>query len=338
MPVVRTIGVAAQRSEASQQGACCRRTGAALEWLRRFLREYLLEWRLTDRASADALEARVAAIEMAINGSDVVCFVKPGGVCPFCNLATRILDEAATELGFTLHIADLLAEDRESLKVAMQLPMLTWPVIFLRGVHLAGGGEAIARMHKQEGELAKAVHAERSRFEAPRPLPLETHPRPLLLHQAGGGSWLGCQSRIYGNVLRGIAVLQIALLVPANELQKRGMLAGSIPLQCILAVDALLFCLCGPTPFSPLGCLATLAVWRRRGTVAPLVPYKVTMGGLYFLMNAISVGCQLNAQVSARGGTAGGSTEDGFLCKLVRSDGLVNMMLSNSALLAVLRF
>lgn len=338
MVTVRSIGPKAAPGSSS---TCVRRLAIFGESLRRFLREYLLEWRLTDRAIASDLEMRVAAIEAAINGSDVVCFVKPGGLCPFCNLATRIFEEQLTQNKFGLHIADLLYEDREALKVAMRVPMLTWPVVFIRGSLVAGGGEAVATMHKQNG-LAEAIGAEKAVFAAPRPLPSEAHPRPLLLQQAGGGSWLGCQTRIYGNVLRGIALLQIALLAPAHVMSNRGVYAVSIPIQLLLAIDAFFFCLFGPTPLAPLGSLATLLVWHRRGTVAPLLPYKITFAGLYFLMNAIAVGCQLDATGLGTGGSGGNGTEtsseNGPLCSLVQSDGLVYTMLSNSAFLAIFRF
>ena len=81
-------------------------------------------------------------------------------------------------------------------------------------------------------------------------------------------------------------MLQICLLAAANELQNRGMTMATVPLLALLCLDALLFTLSGPTPWSPLGNLSTLLVWRRRGSVAPLLPYKITFGGLYVLLNA----------------------------------------------------
>ena len=100
---------------------------------------------------------------------------------------------------------------------------------------------------------------------------------PLFLQQAGGGRWLTWQSTIYGNVLRVIALLQICVLVPANELWNRGHTAAATPLLVLLAADALLFTLTGPTPLTPLGNVATFIVWKRRGSVAPLGPYKASL-------------------------------------------------------------
>ena len=80
------------------------------------------------------------------------------------------------------------------------------------------------------------------------------------------------------------------------------------------------------------GCVATLLVWRRRGTVAPLLPYKVTFVGLYFLLNAGAIGCRLSELTTA------GDYEPSVVCDLVRSDGLVWTMVTNSIWLAAFRF
>jgi hypothetical protein len=117
--------------------------------------------------------------------------------------------------------------------------VLTWPLVFVRGAFLSGGGSAVARMH-EEGSIAQAAAAPRTAF-APLPVRVETQPRPLLLHHAGGGPWLGCQSRIYGNVLRGIAMLQVALLAAAYHLEQTGQAAAALPLLILLALDSLLF-------------------------------------------------------------------------------------------------
>ena len=187
----------------------------------------------------------------------------------------------------------------------------------------------LTRLNKTIGALARRVTASPELFK-PRPVLMKAQPRPLLLHQAGGGAWLGCQSRIYGNVLRGIALLQIALLVPAHELDKRGHTSASVPLLAILALDALLFCVSGPTPWTLSGNLATLLVWPRRGTVAPIGPYKVTVGGLYLLMNVAGLACRLSAPSEADGGLLVGGNSSAStpvaagspapFCDLINSD------------------
>ena len=246
----------------------------------------------------------------------------------------------------TADIADLFSEDREALRMMLDVPVLTWPVVFIRGAHVSGGGEAVDKLSK-EGLLFQSIGAQRIRF-VPQPVTPTAHPRPLLFHQAGGGSWRGCQSRIYGNVLRGIALLQVAILIPAHELTKRGYTLASTPLLALLAVDALLFCLSGPTPWTPLGNLATLVVWPRRGTVAPIGPYKVTVGGLYLLMNVAGLACRLSAPSEADGGLLVGGNSSAStpvaagspapFCDLINSDGLVWTMVTNSIMLAAFRF
>jgi len=313
--------------------------------LRSWITEYLLEWQLTDARSERKLQRRVNALAATVNSDvDVVCFVKPSGLCPFCNLATRVLVAAAgtDEPHFSLYVADLFHDDRESLREMLCVPVITWPVIFIRGAYVEGGASAVAQLDK-DGKLLERVRAERAVF-VPKPIAATTYPRPQLLHQAGGGPWRGCQTRIYGNVLRGIALLQICLLVPAHELTSRGHYLASVPLLALLALDSLMFTLFGPTPWSPLGCLATLVVWHRRGTVAPLIPYKVTFGGLYLIMNVAGVVCRLAdapyaaALVANASSTADEDAHASAFCELIRSDGLVWTMVTNSLALAIFRF
>jgi glutaredoxin-related protein len=78
------------------------------------------------------LKKRADALTQAVNSSDVVCFVKPGGLCPFCNLATKALLEASAAMGeaaFSLHIADLLSDDREALRAVLDVPVGPSPPI-----------------------------------------------------------------------------------------------------------------------------------------------------------------------------------------------------------------
>lgn len=315
--------------------------------LARWLHQYVNEWRLVDEHNKHMLQKKSNALSALIERWDVVAFLKPGGLCPFCNLATSILRKVHADGSypqFSLHVADLLSEDRDVLCAMLAQPVLTYPVIFIRGMHLEGGGETLARLHKEGGgaELAAQLKAERQAF-APAAVHATPHPRPLLLHQAGGGSWRGCQQRIYGNVLRGIAVLQICLLAAANELHNRGQTMATVPLLALLFADALLFTLAGPTPWSPLGSLATLIVWRRRGSVAPLLPYKITFGGLYVVLNAAALACRLEAAGRApasnltTAASAGEAGAGGF-CTFISADGLVYTMLTNSAALAIFRF
>jgi len=347
-PEVATVAPrAAAKTKPTERRSKC--ASAFARSASRWVEDYVLEWQRTDSRNASKLKVRAAGLVEAINESDVVCFVKPGGLCPFCNLASKILLEYSVAEGappFALHIGDLLLEDREALRLMLGVPVLTWPVCFIRGVHLPGGGEAVARL-KKEDQLHSAITAPLVSFAPPPLRPPQKEPWPLLLHQAGGGRWLGCQTRIYGNVLRGIAVLQICLLAPAYVLQRSGNTTATIPLLALLALDAFMFTAAGPTPWSPLGCLSTVLVWPRRGTVAPLLPYKFTMGALYFLLNVGTLACRLidtaaasdDVDVGGASNSSGSnSSSTGAFCRLISSNGMVYSMLVNSTALAIFRF
>merc|ERR1712032_44751 len=146
---------------------------------------------------------------------------------------------------------------------------------------------------------------------------------PLLCHQAGGGPWLTFQTRIYGNVLRGIALLQICLMLPAHLLNRSGHREYSLPLFAVLGLDSVIFVIFGPTPFAPLGCLAQSIVWQRRGSIVPLLPYKVTM--LYYFVAALAA---LTCPADATSG----------VCELLNSNGVAYTLMMNSIYLTIFRF
>ena len=207
--------------------------------------------------------------------------------------------------------------------------MRVWHVVFLGGRWEPAGAEGVVALCKDRARLAAALAAEPTPF-VPRPVPFVAQPHPRLLHQAGGGPWATCQTRIYGNVLRVIALLQVCLLVPAHALRGSSS-AASTALLCVVGLDATLFCLAGPTPFTPLGCAATALVWRRRGSVAPLLPYKFTFALLYAFANAAGLACRSLGE-EREGGAVG------ELCGLVNADGITYTMMVNSVVLGVLRF
>ena len=143
-----------------------------------WLREYLLEWQLTDARNVRLLQARANALAEAIEHSDAVVFVKPGGLCPFCNLASKALLEAAEDSRFSLHVADLFNEDRDALREMLGMPVLTWPVCFFKGRFVEGGGEAIATLHKEGVLVPRICEAERVAFA-----PLAVAPTPQPRHR-----------------------------------------------------------------------------------------------------------------------------------------------------------
>ena len=68
-----------------QANAHTNRARAGLEYMRRFLREYVLEWQRTDQRTLVRLSQALQAVAATVNDADVVLLVKPGGFCPFCN-------------------------------------------------------------------------------------------------------------------------------------------------------------------------------------------------------------------------------------------------------------
>lgn len=307
-------------------------------WLRtakmmfgRWLANYALEWRLTDARQAARVEQVSGELAKVVNESDVACFAKPGGLCPFCTKATKLLEEFQTECRFTLHVADLLGDERDALGFMLNdiqgsTVKLLFPVIFVCGEWLPGGFEEL-QQRRDDGRLRaslenvaadRAVVASLGRDKVPV-LPA----KPQLFHQAGGGPWLTIHSSMYGNVLRGIAFLQICLLVPAHLMDTDEMRDYSIPLLILVGVDALIFSLVGPAPFTPLGVLSTLLVWNRRGSIVPTWPYKLTF--LYYAVGAVgAIACEKGSEQS--------------MCKILGSDALVYSMMINSVYLCIFRF
>ena len=171
-------------------------------------------------------------------------------------------------------MGDLLHDEREGLKAMRDADddpgerVLTYPVIYIRGSRVAGGYTELKELADGVEGLGQALSRERAPFEPPdlasllATLPSRSE-RPKLLYQAGGGPWLTFQTLLFGNVLRLVALLQVALLAAALALHSASP-RGAALLLGVVGVDALLFVLCGPSPLSPLGALATALVWRRR--------------------------------------------------------------------------
>lgn len=318
------------RSSATRRSAC--------EGARRWLVEYANEWRPTDERAEGRLRKALAKLADAVNTSDAAVLVKPGGLCPFCNMALEVLRKHA-EGGAAVHSADLLHDEREALKLALAdelASVLTFPVIFVRGRRLAGGFEELQDLHRQladdgRTELHHALGGERRAFAPSLPPLPSASERPKLAHQAGGGRVLGFHTLLYGNVLRVIALLQVGVLGVCYALRRAG---GGQPsvfyplLLALLGADAALFVALGPSPFSPLGTLATHLVWRRRGAVASALPYKFTFA-LYAAALLLDLPCAFAA-------SAGASSPSS--CGFIGGEALLLTGMLNSTLLAAFRF
>lgn len=326
-----SVGVNGAITHDKPPSQCSTRCRTLLEVLRRGFTDYLLEWRLTDYHEAGQMERMTRDIAKTINGSDVVCFVMPGGMCSYCKMAKDLLLKQQDQVEFSLHVADLLSIERNALLYVLnsrpgtqRMDTVLYPAIFVRGEYLKY--EELEALCTSGGFASKVPEADSARklIAAPTNIELPTASKyPLLLQQAGGGPWLTFQTKIYGNVLRGIAILQICILLPAHMLRKEGNRDVSLPLFALLALDSLLFVCFGPTPLSPLGSLAQAALWRRRGSVVPLVPYKVTFLFYFFASVAVLL-CP-------------GEDSNG-ICENMQTDGLAYTLLTNSIYLAVFRF
>ena len=295
---------------------------SSLEYARRSLREYVLEWQPTDACTLDRLSAALQELASSVNSTDVVVLVKPGGLCPFCNRAVDLMRQRRHEgETFSLAVADLLHDEREALKLAFADELLervlTFPVIFVRGVRVGGGFVELEQMCA-DGRFGAA---ERTPWTPPEKLELPlASSRSRLLQPAGGGRVCTFQLRVYGNVLRGIALLQVLLLALCLALSRAGQTDAKDVLLVLLGVDCALFLALGPAPWTGLGCLSTLAVWHRRGSVVPSLPYK-----LVFAIYAFTIFSALVPGASTPG--------CGLAC-----DGTLVTALVNSSLLAVFRF
>jgi hypothetical protein len=229
----------------------------------------------------------------------------------------------------------MLKDEKEVLGLMLQklqgsYVRVTYPAVFVHGAWLPGGYQELQKLHDNGG--LHEILCDKQEFKAAvQPLAEEDIPKmptkPQLCHQAGGGPWLTFQTRMYGNVLRGIAFLQLCVLVPAHLMNTDSMRNYSIPLLLVLFVDSFIFVVMGPTPIAPLGMLSTSIVWRRRGAIVPALPYKVTF--LFYVI--ASMACIVCPH----------SGEDGSVCKLLNSfssDNLVYTLMVNSIYLTIFRF
>mmetsp|Transcript_19337 Transcript_19337/g.37640 ORF Transcript_19337/g.37640 Transcript_19337/m.37640 type:complete len:512 (+) Transcript_19337:232-1767(+) len=268
-------------------------TGAFCQYVSRNVREYFAEWQPTDARAEKEYRRKQHTMAEIINSCDVACFVKPGGICPFCKMALALLEDLKARQSFRLHSEDLFSDEREALRLMEQPAQvkLTFPVIYVRGRRLNGGYEELERMSK-DGSLVvllRMTDSARTRVVPPKDLQLpSSSQKPQFLRTAGGSHWLRFQFYVYGNVLRGIALCQV--IVFGIVLGLGGLDSDGKHALWLVLADAAAFVLIGPTPLSPFGCLATFLLWRRRGTVASAVPYKVTFT-LYILLLAPSLVC-----------------------------------------------
>lgn len=118
---------------------------------------YLEEYKCTIFVdSADTLEAQ-NDLQISIERNDVVVIEKEG--CGFCERAKSLLREEY-DLNPKLIVGTPPAY-RAALKKILGLPVLTFPVVYIKGMYL-GGEEEIQRLHRS-GELSKLISDETDR-------------------------------------------------------------------------------------------------------------------------------------------------------------------------------
>ena len=300
------------------------RARAGLEYVRRFLREYALEWQRTDERTLVRLSKALQDVAATVNETDVVLLVKPGGFCPFCNRAVELMKRKQHDgTAFSLSVADLLHDEREALKLAFAAELMdrviTYPVVFVRGARVAGGFTELEE-RVNDGRFAAAMAAERVEWTPPDQLELPVDTKPRLLHPAGDGRWATFQWYVYGNVLRLYAAMQVVTLAVALALYSEHERVAAAVLGA-LGVDMALFVLLGAAPWSPLASLATLLAWPRRGSVATALPYKFVFS-IYCFFLLGSLPCAFVASD----------------CPPFAKRGQVMTALINSSVLAIFRF
>ena len=300
------------------------RARAGLEYVRRFLREYVLEWQRTDERTLVRLSKALQAVAATVNEADVVLLVKPGGFCPFCNKAVELMQKKQQEgPAFSLSVADLLHDEREALKLAFAAELMdrviTYPVVFVRGARVSGGFTELEE-RVNDGRFAAALADDRTEWTPPDQLELPVETKHRLLCPAGGGRWATFQWYVYGNVLRLYAAMQVAMLAVALALYGEHERVAAAVLG-LLGVDMALFVVLGAAPWSPLASLATLLAWPRRGSVATALPYKFVFS-LYCFYLLGSLPCAFVASD----------------CPPLAKRGQLVTALVNSTVLAVFRF
>ena len=145
----------------------------ASESTRRFLLEYVREWQPADERSAARLSEALGRLSASINNHDVTLLEKPGGLCPFCNLASSLLRREQLARDFSLHVGDLLHDEREGLKAMRDASdelgegVLTYPVIYVRGSRIAGGYTELKELADGVEGLGRALSRERTPFDPP---------------------------------------------------------------------------------------------------------------------------------------------------------------------------
>lgn len=233
---------------------------------------------------------------------DAVLYVKPG--CGFCAAAETLL----TNEGISFKAIDGTDEAaRLGLKQALRLPLLTFPVIFVKGTHI-GGSDQLHEL-RDSGRLDGYVKATKQPFPG-------TPPEDPVKLTTGPDStpWYCFQTQVYGNVVRAASFVQVLLLVLFQfTYQSTPVVAAAI--MWLLLVDLSIFTLFGPTPIAPIWTLVTVLTWRFRGGAVSSWPYKLVFFGGYVVPFASGM---LGDGVGGLGGVAAGLAVNSTMLAILR--------------------
>lgn len=229
-------------------------------------------------------EATALRFRAVIEDSAVVLFTKPG--CGFCEKARAIATREAAGGDFDVALVTASPSGDAAMHVALRAALArpgppTYPAIVVRGVYI-GGCDDLERLIA-DGALADRARASHAPYAGlPARLPYDAIlDRPFdARRDARGASACRFQTGAHANAIRAYALFYVVLQLLTAAL-------ASDALAVAMVVDAMLFVLFGPTPFSPVGLLAARVTWSVRGGVVPSLPYKF----IWALYAATGVAC-----------------------------------------------
>mmetsp|Transcript_46370 Transcript_46370/g.63134 ORF Transcript_46370/g.63134 Transcript_46370/m.63134 type:complete len:263 (-) Transcript_46370:429-1217(-) len=233
--------------------------------------------------------------------ADIVLFVKNG--CGHCAKAKEATTHLPSQAVFLL---DTVAS-RRNLAKKLRLPVVTVPVVFIRG-RCVGDGEALRTI------LADKIAFEhRMSFEFPLDpfavgVPdVSAWTKLRLCHPPGGGV-ASYFLNTYGNVVRAMSLVHVCLFVLGLVVPIDVCTVGA----SFLALDLILFIVSGN--LSPIALASTALLWRRRGPVVPAIPYKVVF--IFYLVALSRVIVRAASITELRSALIGGITNSAMLAAL----------------------
>lgn len=266
--------------ETKNPSAWAKASSKMMEDLKSYLNEYTC---CIKRRDPQGTAEKIELITQLVNDNDVSVFAKDG--CGFCTRAKDLLAAEKTRGGLSFSQMDVIGtapDFRAALKAATGVPLVSFPMIFIRGVFI-GGGDQLSKL-VLDRRLLPALSAPRAAggFVAGHVewgLELQRAHAVQFFQVPRGGKWYCFQLNTYANLVRGISVLHVIIfgaMITLQSLQQTDTtrLAYAVLLWYFF-LDLLLYIVFGPVPWSPLGCLTNLVCWRVRGNSITTIPYKV---------------------------------------------------------------